>query len=100
MFEKEEDIYEYDHINATDLLYIHEGSIELKLPGELSGIVTVKKNLGQMFGEYCFITNQKRKIQAIASEYVSAYIIKREDYKKCLSLEEFINFDSMFGRCL
>jgi hypothetical protein len=72
----------------------------LRLPGELQQIASTVKNTGEMFGEYCFITNQKRKVNAIALEYVSAYIIKREDYKRCLGFEEFQCFDSMFGKCL
>lgn len=53
-----------------------------------------------MFGQYAFITNQNRKMNAICSEYVSAYIIKREDYKKSLSFEELKYFNSMFIRSL
>ena len=66
VFERNENIYEYEHINTTDLVYIHEGSVALMLPRELSKVVRLEKSTGQMFGEYAFITGQRRKVNAIA----------------------------------
>jgi len=33
VFEKDENVYDYESISSTDLFYINEGQIELTLPG-------------------------------------------------------------------